>query len=210
MNNEFGNKTFPIWLLSEIELSFWEQKLDGPFDYRLPMRHVICTSVFNKIQETVYRTGKMRVETERFYIRNTLPPHLDKPNINDVIWEEKILKELDKLKKDIATYQPRIILAFGAFTYESLRRIHHQQPHRSYGSWTPQDMGDAFRENIQNFDINKPNFFPFLDRTISGWKFLDSHDDFVKQQGGDYFSYVGEQLGKKMIEHQEELKIWIS
>ncbi|MDZ7775264.1 MAG: hypothetical protein U5L09_06445 [Bacteroidales bacterium] len=120
MNNEFGEKAYPVWLLSEIELSFWEQKLNGPFDYRLPMRHVICTSVFNKIQETVYRLDKRRVDTERFYIRNTLPANLDKPNINDVIWEENILKELDRLKKDIESLPAK--------SYLSFRRIYLRKP----------------------------------------------------------------------------------
>ncbi len=209
MNNEFGNKTFPVWMISEIEFSFWEQKLNGPFDYRLPMRHVICTSVFNKIQETVFRMGKKRVQTEKFYIRNILPQDLDKPNINDVIWDRKITSELEKLQTDIEKYKPAVILAFGAFTFESLRRIENANPQRSYGSWTPADMGDAFRKRIDNFDIHKTNILPMLDRSISGWKFLESHKDFVNQENGDYYTYAGQKLGEKLIENQDRLKIWL-
>ncbi len=209
MNNEFGNKTFPVWMISEIEFSFWEQKLNGPFDYRLPMRHVICTSVFNKIQETVFRLGKKRVQTENFYIRNILPQDLEKPNINDVMWDRKITSEMKKLQTDIENYKPAVILAFGAFTFESLRRIEEAHPERSYGSWTPADMGEAFRERIENFSIQKTNIFPMLDRSISGWKFLESHKDFVNHENGDYFSYTGQKLGEKFIEYQDQLKIWL-
>ncbi|MDZ7775265.1 MAG: hypothetical protein U5L09_06450 [Bacteroidales bacterium] len=87
--------------------------------------------------------------------------------------------------------------------------MHNQSPSRSFGSWTPAELGDAFRKNLDIFDINKSNFFPFLDRTISGWKFLESHDDFEGKPGGDYFCYVGAHLGRKFIEHKDELKIWI-
>lgn len=209
MNNEFGNKTFPVWMISEIEFSFWEQKLNGPFDYRLPMRHVICTSVFNKIQETVFQHSKKRVQTDKFYIRNILPQDLDKPNINDVIWDDKITSEMSKLKSDIENYKPAVILAFGAFTFESLRRIEEVYPERSYGSWTPEDMGHEFRGRIENFNIQKTNIFPMLDRSISGWKFLESHKDYVKHENGDYFTYTGQKLDEKLSEYQDQLKIWM-
>lgn len=209
MKSEFGNKSFPVWMLSEMEISIWEQKLEGPFDYRLPMRHVICTSVFNKVQEKVYQLDRARVNTENFYIRNTLPTSLNKPNINDVIWDTAVLHELDSIKNCIQSYRPKIVFCFGAFTYESMRRIDEQQEERSYGSWTPGELGKAFAEQVNAFDINKVNYFPLLDRSISGWKFLESHDEFVGQANADYFGYVGQEIGKILIHHKQELGIWL-
>ena len=209
IKSEFGSKSFPVWLLSEMEVSLWDQKLEGPFDYRLPMRHVIATSVFNKIQETVFRLDKRRVDTDKFYIRSILPSQLNKPNINDVVWENAIKAELESIKKDIDKHHPKIILTYGAFAYESLRRIKNMSSDRSYGSWTPAEMGDAFREHVKNFEIKNANFFPFLDRSISGWRFLESHDEFVGSENADYYSYVGQEIGKLLIKHKDEIKVWV-
>lgn len=209
MKSEFGNKSFPVWMLSEMEISIWEQKLQGPFDYRLPMRHVICTSVFNKVQETVFQLDKARVDTNSFYIKNTLPTSLSKPNINDVIWDNAVLHELESIKKCIKQYKPKIVFCFGAFTFESMRRMDGQTEERSYGSWTPEELGKAFSEQVENFSLDKINYFPLLDRSISGWKFLESHDEFVGQNNADYFEYVGQQIGEILAKHKNKLDIWL-
>lgn len=79
----------------------------------------------------------------------------------------------------------------------------------SFVSWTPGELGKAFANQVDNFDINKVNYFPLLDRSISGWKFLESHDEFVGNANADYFGFVGQEIGKILIQHKEELDIWL-
>lgn len=206
---EFGDRDFPIWLISDMEVSNMNAEIKGAFDYRLPMRHIIFTSVLNKIQEYVFRAGKLRIDTSTLYYYNSLPKNISKPNINDVIWSKELLSELDALKQLIETHKPKIIFVFGTFSYEGLRRIKNISPQRSYGSWTPKDLGNAFRQSTNDFNINQTNVIPLLDRSITGWRFLESHKEFTTMEHGDYYDFTGKIIAEIIFEHKEALDIWI-
>lgn len=206
---EFGNRDFPIWLISDMEVSNMNVDIKGAFDYRLPMRHIIFTSVLNKIQDYVFRAGKLRIDTSTLYYYNSLPKNISKPNINDVIWSAELLSELEVLKQLIETHQPKVIFTFGTYSFESLRRINHIASHRSYGSWTTKDLGDAFRQSTSCFNINHTNVIPLLDRSITGWRFLESHNEFTAMVNGDYYDFTGKVIAEILFEHKEALDIWI-
>ena len=209
MNFEGGNRHFPLWVLSDLEPSYLEENLKGPFDYRHPSRHIVCTSVFNAIQLHVYKSIKKRVDEDSFSYYTTFPKKVEKPKINDVIWEKGIHDEISELKKDMDTYGPTIILAFGAFTYELLRRTQENSAARSYGSWTPAELGGEFKTCVNDFDINAVNILPLMDRSILGWKFLESHEQFVGKKNADYFQYAGREIARLLVTYQDELDIWI-
>lgn len=209
MNLEEGNKNFPIWILSDMEPSYLEENLKGPFDYRHPARHIVCTSVLNVIQHHIYKSIQKRLDEDSFCYCTTIPEKVEKPKINDVIWENGIYDDIAALKKEIDTYRPAVILSFGAFTYELLRRTQENNTARSYGSWTPSELGGEFKACVNEFDINAVNFFPLLDRSIVGWRFLESHEQFVGKKNADYFHYSGREIARLLVTYQDELDVWM-
>jgi len=210
MEFEFGNKEFPIWIMSDIEPSYLEDELEGPFDYRHPARHIILTSVLNVIQHHLYQSNHSRIDENALYYRTTIPQKSDKPNINDVIWPESQLKEIEDIKEDLTNYKPKVILSFGAFTYEILRRTNNYNTDRSYGSWSPSELGGEFKTSLNDFDINTVNVFPLMDRSIVGWKFLQSHEHFVGKKNADYFHYAGKEIAQILIKYYSDLNIWMA
>lgn len=209
MDIEFGDKQFPIWIMSDLEPSYMEDLLDGPYDYRHPVRHIICTSVFNIIQRELFKSIGRRMDEERFFYRNTIPQHAEKPKINDVIWSDAIIDEIKAIKKDIDTHKPFIVFTFGAYTFEVLRRVHERETAHSYGSWTPAEIGGAFKTHINDFDISQTNIIPLLDRSIMGWKFLESHEQFVGKKNADYFHFAGQKIAQLLVTYKDDMDIWL-
>jgi len=208
MEYESGSKNFPLWIMSDIEPSYLEAKLDGPFDYRHPVRHIVCTSILNVIQYYVYQYENRRLAEENIYFRTTISENAEKPKINDVIWPGEVMEDVEKIKSDINRYQPAVILSFGAFTYEILRRTDTNNTNRSYGSWTPEELGGEFKACLNEFDIHQSNIFPLMDRSIIGWKFLQSHEQFVGQKNADYFKFAGKKIAGILNKYRDELDIW--
>lgn len=208
MEYESGSKNFPVWIMSDIEPSYLEAELDGPFDYRHPVRHIVCTSILNVIQHYVYQNEKERLDEENLYFRTTISENAEKPRINDVIWPDEVMEEVESIKNDIENYKPTIILSFGAYTYEILRRTNIGKTHRSYGSWTPDELGGEFKACLSEFDINQTNVFPLMDRSILGWKFLQSHEQFVGQKNADYFKFAGKRIAGFLNKYRDELDVW--
>ena len=209
MDFEFGNKHFPIWVMSDIEPSYLDTDLEGPFDYRHPIRHIVCTSVFHVIQHHVYLKNKKRVDDQSLYYRSTTPQEKEKPKINEALWPNEILKDVERIKTDIMAYKPKIIFSFGAYTYELVRRATEKGTARSYGSWTPAELGGEFKACIKEFDPEQTNVLPLMDRSIIGWKFIVSHEQYVGRKNSDYFNYVGKEIAAVLSKFDNKLDVWI-
>jgi hypothetical protein len=80
---------------------------------------------------------------------------------------------------------------------------------KKYGSWGAKDLGFEFIRQINQFDPTLTNNLPLLHRSISGGKYIQSHDYFTGKGGDNYFSFVGNQLAEKLLKHKEQLPIWI-
>lgn len=209
MQRETGDPGFPIWLIGDSNPVHWETTLLTPFDPRHPVIHNIWTSVMDVIQDRVYREARLRIDTSNIYIRNAVDDPLKKPKSSDLQWHGTVEEEINDLGKLIKKYHPKILFSFGAFAYEFTRRSMGEINPNKYGSWGAENLGIEFARQINHFDPTITNNLPLLHRSISGGKYIESHDYFTGKGGVNYFSFVGNQLAEKFLLYREQLDIWI-
>ena len=186
---ESGERSNPIWLL---------------FNPKHPaVRHYIWTPVLSEIQDKVYRDLHTRVDTSKFYIRNAVSDSSIVPNTQNW-WDNKVTLEINEFREIAQQYKPKVIISFGAFPYEFVRRVYKKRPEKGPKYWGTTNLGDEFGKSIANFDIQKTNIIPLLRRVVSSDKFIEDVD-----YAENYFQYVGLKLAERIIEHQDSLDIWL-
>jgi hypothetical protein len=57
--------------------------------------------------------------------------------------------------------------------------------------------------------VNTTNILPLLHATIARGKFIQSHNYFCDQEGGNYFDFVGNHIAETLLLHRAALNIWI-
>lgn len=209
MQRETGDRSFPIWLLGDSNPKQWQESLQTPLDPRHPIRHSIWTPVLDVIQDRVFREKRARVETKSLYIRNAVDNPDLKPSSASVEWSQAADDEVHRFQEILQMQDPRILLCFGAFAFEFARRALGQGPKRKYDHWGARELGEEFRQRIKHFDPAIANALPLLHRSISGGKFIQSHDYFCGQAGANYFEVVGVSIADKLLEHQGTLRVWV-
>ena len=105
----------------------------------------------------------------------------------------------------VQEHQPKILISFGAFPYEFVRRVYEIKPEKGPKYWGNCYLGDEFANAIENFDINKTNMIPLLRRVMASGKFIEDHNCI----GENYFNYIGTKIAEKLIENKDTLNIWI-
>ena len=199
MQRECGDINFPIWLLGDSEPKNWADVLFEPFDERHPIRHNIWTVIADMIQEIVFNANKQRIDFSRIYIRNAVDDPKNKPKPSESDWNsfDKLKNDLMQFNEMIIKYKPKMILSFGAFSYEFARRsINEQCDQYSIKHWGAENLGKEFRLQIQN---PKYLVFPLLHRSIAGGKFIQSHNKFCNAKEANYFRYVSIELAKIIL-----------
>lgn len=187
---ETGERTCPIWLLVNPK--------------HPAVRHIIWTPALAEIQDKVYRETHTRLDTSNLYIRNAVG---DSRIVPDTLnwWGAEIIKEIELFREIVLEHQPKIIISFGAFPLEFLRRVYEIKPEKPPKYWGTSNLGNEFDRSIENFDITKTNRIPLLRRVISSGKFIEDHDYFIE----NYFHHVGTKIAEKIIENKDRLNIWI-
>jgi len=193
MKMESGERTYPIWLL---------------FDPRHPIRHDIWTPILDEVQDKVYRQIHRRVDTSKIFTRNAVNNSLIVPNTLNW-WAEEVVTEIELFREIALEYKPKIIISFGAFAFEFVRRVYKVKPKKGPKHWGTAMLGDQFRKSIENFDINTPNRIPLLRRVITSGNYIEAHNYFCCNDGENYFNYTGVKIAEKIIENKDSLKIWI-
>jgi uracil-DNA glycosylase len=208
MLNSVGNIQFPIWIIGDSNPEQWENELEYPFDPRHPIRHNIITSVLDVIQEQVYKEQKLRVNTKDIYVRNAIEAADRKPKCpND--WEN-LKNDIMSFETELHLYKPVIVLTFGAFAYEFVRRANDCNSVPYMFSYRGSErLGKEFRNNTANFKASQINIFPMLHRSIAGGHFLKSHTNYCGNYGSNYFEYAGSKLAKIMLINKNNLNIWL-
>ena len=209
MQRETGDPNFPIWLIGDSNPVHWETTLLTPFDPRHPVIHNIWTSIIDVIQDRVYREARLRINTSSIYIRNAVDDPRKKPKSSDLQWQGAVEEEINDLGKLVKKYHPKNLFSFGAFAYEFTRRSLGAKELNKFGSWGAEKLGLEFNRQIIRFDPTLTNNLPLLHRSISGGKYIESHDYFTGKGGVNYFSFVGNQLAEKFLLYREQLHIWI-
>ena len=187
---DIGDKSYPIWLLVNPKYP--------------AVRHQIWTPVLAEIQDKVYREIQTRIDTTNLYIRNAVVDSGIVPNTLNW-WGIEVGEEIEIFRELVLEHKPKVIITFGAFPHEFLRRVFKIKPEKGPVYWGNAILGEEFAKAIKNFDINKINRLPLLHRVNAGTKFIENHNYF----GENYFRYVGIKIAEKIIENKDELKIWI-
>ncbi|KJR46851.1 Uracil phosphoribosyltransferase [Desulfosporosinus sp. I2] len=186
---ESGERTFPIWLL---------------FNPKHPVvRHYIWKLVLAEIQDKLYRELHTRIDTTNIYIRNAVSDSRIVPNTVNW-WGSEVATEIDQFREIIIEHQPRILISFGSFPFEFVRRAYKSSPEKGPKYWCASTLGDEFVKSIEKFDINKTNIIPLLRRVTESDKFIENHTYFAS-----YYHYVGTKIAEQIIENKDSLNIWI-
>lgn len=207
MKREIGDRSSAIWLLGDSEPANWKEKLDSPFDPRHPIRHNIWTSILDVIQEIVYQKVKGRLCTSSLYIRNAVKDSMSKPDGRAIKWSRLVCDEIVEFKSLLSDNQPRIVLCFGAFSFEFARRSLNETPEYGYRHWKTQKLGEEFRNRIGSFSNTRMNILPLLHRSIAGGRFIQSHDYFCGKSGANYFTFVGSEITNIILNKIEHFNI---
>ena len=208
MEKEVGDRSFKIWLLGDSNPKRWQTVLKTPFDPRHPARHSIWTPVLERIQNRVFRECRSRVDTSSIFIRNAIEDPTEKPRSNSTEWNN-VKEEIHQFGEMIHKYHPRILFSFGAFAFEFARRALGEKPEQSYSYWGARRLGQEFRQRVNQFDLSTTNLLPLRHVSIARGRFSQSHEYFCNEEGANYFEVVGSHIARKLIEHQNELEVWV-
>jgi hypothetical protein len=208
MIREIGDRNSELWLLGDSNPKNWDTALSTPFDPRHPAIHSIWTPILNSVQDHVYRTNRLRIDTSDLYIRNAIENPDLKPKDRENEWSQAVEGEVQNLRNLLDEFGPKFIFSFGAFSFEFARRALHEEPKRPHSFWGAKNMGEEFRRRIQTFDLARVNIFPLLHVSIAR-RFLQSHNYYSAEVGGNYFDHVAGHLSHVLLMNSDELDIWI-
>lgn len=207
-----GDPRFPVWLVADSEPKNWQQLLLTPLDPRHPARHNIWTSVLEYMQEALYKQKKLRFNAESLYIRNAVTNPDEKPEGVRLNWSQELRDKIDSLRADLVHSSPKVILTFGAFAFEFVRRAYTEEPIYPYSHWGTANLGNEFRKRVALYDVSKTNVLPLLHVSISRGRFLESHRYFVGEEAKEppnYFEYVGGKLADLFLQRLALEPIWV-
>jgi hypothetical protein len=194
VGRDSGERTYPIWLLVNpkypaVVYGIW--------------RHVL-----DEIQDKVYREIQTRIDTTNIYIRSAVNDCGIVPNTLNW-WGNEVSSEIKLLKELIIDFNPKMVISFGAFTFEFMRRVYEIKPEKGPKYWSASVLKDEFDVSIDKFDVEKTNMIPLLRRVIESDKLIESEGYFSQSDSEKYFHYVGTKIAEKIIENKDKLNIWI-
>lgn len=213
MKDSIGDEKFPVWLIADSEPERWQKVLESPLDSRHPARHSIWTSVLDYMQEEFYKREKLRFDSTKLYIRNAIKRAEDKPDAKSINWSLYLQSEIEAFRERLTQHKPLVVLTFGAFAFEFLRRVCKREPIYAFTHWNTEQLGKEFRKALNSYDPIQTNVVPLLHVSISRGKFLQAHQGFVgiiKEEPVNYFEYVGKQLANLFLEKMKSKPIWMS
>jgi hypothetical protein len=199
---------FPIWLLADSLPKALLEKIKEPLDTRHPTRHSIWTSVLNEIKATVYFPDRRRVNEDRLCICNAATNKHD----GDPDWNfdrSGITDRIHAYGEEVSRYKPSIVLVFGRRAFEFARWAFGETPRDKPIWWNCEKLGNEFRKRIDNFDPAETNLCPLLHASIARGRFLEAHNLFTNEKGGNYFKFVGCALGELLKHYSGECDVWI-
>lgn len=205
-----GDINSAIWLVGDSNPQNWEDRLKEPLDSRHPARHNIWTPILLEIQDRVFAAAKLHVDQSKFYVTNAIENSQRKPAVTDLLWSGYLQQAVKDFSTDMQKYYPQVILCFGAFSFEFTRRAADSGNPAPYKAWNTRTLGEQFREAIELFDPTVTNIIPLLHASIARGKFIESHNNFCKFVGGNYFVYAGEAIAAKFLQFRSQLKIWVN
>jgi len=191
---ESGERSDPIWLLVNPK--------------HPAVRYYIWTPVLAVIQDKVFRDIHKRIDTDNIFIRNVVRESgLVANTLN--WWGAEVEAEIESFRELVLEHKPKMIVTFGAFPYEFMRRVYELQPIKGPKYWSTARLKEEFEQAIVNFDMNKTNRVPLLRRVVESGKFIEGHNYFCEELVENYFYYVGTKIAEKIIENQDDFNNWV-
>jgi len=196
IERESGEKAYPIWLL---------------INPKYPtVVHDIWRHVLDVIQDKVYRELHTRIDTTNIYVRSAVSDCGIVPNTLNW-WGNEVATEIKLFRDIILEHNPKILISFGAFPYEFVRRVYEITPKKGPKYWATSILKDEFELSIEKFDINTTNRIPLLRRVIESDKFLETSNYFSRSTSEKYFHHVGTMIAEKILENKDSLNnLWIN
>lgn len=190
LKRESGERTFPIWLL---------------FNPKHPVvSHYIWTPVLTEIQDIVYREMHTRINTTDIYFRNVVEDSTKVPKTVNW-WGPQVGAEIDRFREIVLEHNPKLLISFGAFPFEFMRRVYDIKPEKGPKSWGNSELGHEFIKSMENFDINNTNRIPLLRHMASSGKYKeDRNQDYYE----NYIHFVGTKIAEKIIENKDSFNFW--
>jgi len=164
------------------------------------------------MQEALYEQKRLRFDAAKLYIRNAVTDPDEKPKSVTLNWSQELRGKIDSLRADLRNMSPKVILTFGAFAFEFVRRACGEEPIYPYPHWGTLQLGKEFRERLALYDASKTNLLPLLHVSISRGRFLESHKYFVGEktkESPNYFEYVGNKLAELFLQQLASEPIWV-
>jgi len=169
---ESGERSDPIWLLVNPK--------------HPAVRYYIWTPVLAVIQDKVFREIHKRIDTDNMLIRNVVRESgLVANTLN--WWGAEVEEEIASFRELVLEHKPKMIVTFGAFPYEFMRRVYELQPIKGPKYWSTARLKEEFEQSIVNFDMNKTNRVPLLRRVVESGKFIEGHNYFCEELVENYF-----------------------
>lgn len=194
MARESGEKSYPIWLLINPK--------------HPAVRYYIWTPVLAAIQDKVYREIHKRIDTTDIYILNVVKESGLVPNTLNW-WGAEVEAEIKLFRDLVLEHEPKILITFGAFPYEFVRRAFAIKPQKGPKYWSTSNLRAEFEKSIENFNIDQTNRIPLLRRVVESGKFIDRHDYYCQEHAENYFCHVGTKIAEKIIENKDSFKNWV-
>jgi len=194
MGRDLGDKEFPIWLLVNPKYT--------------AVRYDIWRPVLDEIQDKVYRELHTRIDTTNIYVRCAVNDIRIVPNTLNW-WGREVANEMDLFRKIVLEYKPKMLISFGAFPFEFLRRTCDIKPQKGPKAWGTSILRDEFDKSMANFDISSTNRIPLLRRVVTTDNQRDNLDFVSRTEQEAYFDYVGTKIAEKIIDNKDTLNIWI-
>ena len=189
MKSEIGLRTYPIWLLVNPKYP--------------AVRYDIWRPVLAEIQDRVYRELHLRIDTTNIFIKSTVDDKKLVPNTLNW-WAKEVAKEIELFREMIHEHKPKMLITFGAFSFEFTRRVNEIKPEKGPKAWSTMMLQNEFETSMENFDINQTNTIPLLRRV------LETHNYMSLGDREAYFIRVGTKIAEKIIENKDNLNIWIA
>ena len=189
-----GDKTYPIWLLVNPKYT--------------AVRYDVWRPVLDEIQDIVYRELHTRIDTTNIYFRSVVNNIAIVPNTLNW-WGREVADEIDLFREIAHEYKPKMLISFGAFPYEFLRRAYDVNPQKGPKAWGTTILKDEFDKSMDDFDINATNRIPILRRVVTSDSQRGNLNFVARTERETYFQHVGTKIAEKIIENKDTLDIWI-
>jgi len=194
MKKESGDRSFPIWLLVNPN--------------NLSVCHDIWVPILDEIQDKIYRKFHTRIDPENIFIKNAVSDIGIVPKTSNC-WAAEVAKEIVMLRESVLVHQPKILITFGALTYEFVKRVLETRSEEGPKYWSTTNIEDEFERSIASFDINQTNKIPIplLRRVIKSGKQVEDRNYSSWEESENYLRYVGTKIADRIIENKDSLKI---